>query len=506
MRDFIYDFRRTFTGKFTIIMVILIVLVTVALAYASASSISSSSSSPASDAYLLPEIYQSGGSLKVVDYVVNGYGQPVPGLYISSIIYNVSEKSENPASSIYLNGTTNGHGFFNSSIPVNWTIVEYDYVSEYQSGVAVSSTNAYYENSTFGVSFYPNFHPNNVPPTASEVPGPAYFYIFPVANPTSVSNDDIFIYYAAPSGSYMPDERIYYEVANSSFTFPASSPSGMTFFKTTGGIRSTIISLPLNATATNNEVEVELFNVSGRDFNAGTVTVLYRPVSAGSVLESSLALPFEFLIPILGIFSAYFYYGKDKASGVLESIIARPVTKGRIFISRFTAGAISFLLAILIAEALADIVIFRYTGSWISSHTFFSLSLGYAAEAMAFSGLIYLASQYIKSQGALLGTGIGLFFILVLFWDLIVDIILFESHINLALKSTNILYMALSAISPSFIPTLASDLNTGVYSTVTGNALVASSVGIDAFSVVGVGLTWIIIPSVLSFLMARSRD
>ena len=508
MRDFIYDFTRTFTGKFTIIMIVLIILITAALAFASGSSISSSSGpAPGSVSYVMPEIYQSGGHTFVSDLAVNGYGQPVSGLSISSLIYNASDATGplNSTNSYYLNGTTNSYGFYNSSVSANWTSVQYSYSDEYVSGLNISSATAYYENFSGKISFYPNFNFNGAFPADSSIPGPSYFYMFPVANSSSTSHQNLFIYYASPSGTYMPSEKIYYRVDNSSLSFPNYHSSKLTYYKTTGGIKSTVISVPLNKTAENNYVTVELFNLTG-DFNAGTFGVLYKTVSAGAVLESSLTLPFEFLIPILGIFSAYFYYGKDKASGVLESIIARPVTKGRIFMSRFTAGSASFLVALLVAGAMADLIIFRYTGSWISTHTFFSIVLGYTAEAMAFSGIIYLASQYIKAQGGLLGMGIGIFFIMVLFWGLIIDILLVETHVNLALKSSVVLYLALSAISPSFIPTLASDLNTGTYSAITGSSLLASSVGINAFSVVGVALVWIIVPFVISFLLARSRD
>jgi len=119
MRDFIYDFIRTFTGKFTIIMVVLIILITMALAYSSGSSISSTSGpAPASVAYLLPEIYQSGGHTHISDFAVNGYGQPVPGLIVTSLLYNNSLGSSklNSTNSDYLNGTTNSYGFFNSSV------------------------------------------------------------------------------------------------------------------------------------------------------------------------------------------------------------------------------------------------------------------------------------------------------------------------------------------------------------------------------------------------------
>jgi ABC-2 type transport system permease protein len=505
MRDFIYDFIRTFTGKFTIIMIVLIILITMALAYSSGSSISSTSGpAPASVAYLMPEIYQSGGHTYVSDFAVNGYGQPVSGLSVSSLLYNASVKTGqfNSTDSYFLNGTTKSYGFFNSSIPENWSSMGYRYSSEYAGGVNITTSYASYENDSKGSLFYPNINFNEV----SNISFPAYLYIFPVANSSSTSHSNIFIYYASPAGAVMPAEKIYYEVEHGGFSFPKFNTSGMAYLKTISGIKSTVISLPLNKTAVNNYVTVELFNTSN-DFNGGATAIFSKSVSAGVLLESSLTVPFEFLIPILGIFSAYFYYGKDKASGVLESIIARPVTKGRIFMSRFTAGSVSFFGAIIVAVAIADLIIFKYTGSWISDHTFFSIVLGYTAEAVAFSGIIYLASQYLKSQGAILGTGIGIFFIMVLFWGLIIDIILLETHVNLALKSTNVLYVALSAISPSFIPTLASSLNSGVYSGgFNGSSLLASSVGITAFSVIGVGLLWIIVPFVFSFLLARSRD
>ena len=508
MRDFIYDFRRTLTGNFTIIMIVLIVLITAALAFSSGTAISSSSApAPASVAYVLPEIYQSGGHTNVSDFAVNGYGQPVSGISITSFIYNSSlpPNQLNSTNSYYLNGSTNSYGFFNGSVPANWNTVQYSYISEYVGGINVTSSMAFYQNFSSKLSFNPNNNFNGAPIAFSNISSPAYIYIFPVANPSSSSHSNLFIYYASPSGRGMPNEKIYYLVDNGGFSIPSNNNSGMVYLKTIGGIRSTVISMPLNKTAVNKYVTVELFNTS-KDFNAGAAAIFYKSVSAGGILETSLTAPFEFLIPLLGIFSAYFYYGKDKASGVLESIIARPVTKGRIFMSRFTAGATSFFVAILVAAVIADVIIFRYTGSWISSHTFLSIVLGYTAEAVAFSGIIYLVSQYLKTQGGILGTGMGVFFILVIFWGLIIDIILFETHVNLALKSTIALDVALSAISPSFIPTLASSLNSGTYGTLTGNPVISSSVGITAFSVIGVGLLWIAVPFVFSFLLARSRD
>lgn len=500
MRDFIYDLRRTLTGKFTIIMIILIILATSSIVYGTVRSFNSSTGpSPGSEAFVLPNVYYRNGGFNISDFVVNGYGHPVSGLKISSSAVNVSNRIGVPDHIVYFNGTTDSSGYVNFSSSMNWTNIRYTYSPQYVDGINVSFSVATLDQYGFfsGSPLDNNFGQGN---------GFSSFYMFSISNASSVSTKNIFLYYISPNGSAMPQEKIYYEVHINGYSLPTSNNTGMTYFKTIGGTRSLIFSLPLNETANGNPVVVELFNTSSSRPIAGMASVLYTHTSAGSILDSAVVFPYEFLIPILGIFSAYFYYGKDKASGVLESIIARPVTKGRIFMSRFTAGSLSFLFAILVAVAISDIIIFRFTGSWIGTDSFFSVVLGYTAEAVAFSGILYLVAQYVKSEGGILGTGIGLFFLLVLFWGLIVDVILFELHVNTALKSYIVLNLSLSAISPASIPTLSSALNSGVFQAPSGSALLASSVGITLFSVVAVGVIWVIVPFIFSYLLARSRD
>ena len=160
------------------------------------------------------------------------------------------------------------------------------------------------------------------------------------------------------------------------------------------------------------------------------------------------------------------------------------------------------------AEALSDIIIYKYTGSLLSSSYFFSILGGYLVEAIAFSGLIYLVSQFLKSQGGILGTGIGLFFVMVLFWSDLMALVLFALHVDSAVKSGVIAALALDTISPSTFPSLVIDLRSGVYGSTLGisTGYLASSVGITTVSVVLVGLAWLLIPALASFFLARSRD
>ena len=512
MRDFIYDLKRTLTGKFTIVMIVLIVLATVGIAYAAVSFSSGSSTAPGSEAYVYPAVFKTPYGYNVTDFVANGYGQPVAGLSIDSSLVNItfnktigtySTKMDN------LSGTTNGYGYFNTTVhlsAVNYT--QYEYYPLYISGINVTAEfqNPIIEknaSSEGGINYY-----NSA--VWQSTNNQSVYFVAKVANPSSKTISNIEIYYASANGSEMPKANLYYYVQNqSSISLPLPSKE-MTLYDQIGGFHNKVFTLPLNATANGFNVVVELFPPSGgvQPLVMLSSAILYSSTSSGALLEAILQVPYEFLIPILGIFSAYFYYGKDKASGVLESIITRPVTKGRIFASRFIGGAVSFLVALVVAEALSDIIIYKYTGSLLSSSYFFSILGGYLVEAIAFSGLIYLVSQFLKSQGGILGTGIGLFFVMVLFWSDLMALVLFALHVDSAVKSGVIAALALDTISPSTFPSLVIDLRSGVYGSTLGisTGYLASSVGITTVSVVLVGLAWLLIPALASFFLARSRD
>ncbi len=506
MRDFLYDLRRTLSGKFTITMIALIVLFTVAIAFAAASTSSSSGASPSSTAYLLPAVFDNNGTYKVVDYAIDGYGHPVPNLKIVSYMTYAYSGTGSSSGEVqrYVNGTTDANGYFNYSFTSSASFQDYSYNNEYIDGINASSSlisivnvssaqNSYFTLRSEGFSEGSNYA----------------IWLYPVDNQSNRAEQNIVLHYVPYSNSTLPTMGVYYNVTNpGGFSFPISSTTNMTYFKTISGMNNALITLPLNRSDNNRFVVVELFNSTGV-YVVGTVGHFYSTVSASSFIEGFLQIPYEFLIPILGIFSAYFYYGKDKASGVLESIITRPVTKGRVMASRFTGGAVSFLAGILIALALADLIVLKYTGSALSTSSFFSILVGYTVEAIGFSGIIYLVSQFVKSQGGILGIGIALFFLMSLFWADLMDVILFELHANLAARSGLVESIILDSISPSYYPTLVLTYHTGYLFSLlglVGSNVTAASVGITLVSVAIIGIVWVVVPSLASFFLARSRD
>ncbi len=230
----------------------------------------------------------------------------------------------------------------------------------------------------------------------------------------------------------------------------------------------------------------------------GSVNSAVSPPSSTSIytgMQSSISGFYALLIPLFGIFSAYFYYGKDKTSGILESIISKPVTKGRLFLSRFLGTSLTFVMAITLAIGLADILIYKYTGSFLSDTGFLSIVIGYSVVAIGYSGLMYLIAQFAKSSDIMIGSGLGLLFILGFFWGILMYLLLirFLEHASFIKFQSILIY--LNSISPSNYSTIMEYLKEGSYKSIINVGIVA-----------GIGIIWILVPAFISFMLARSRD
>jgi ABC-2 type transport system permease protein len=306
-----------------------------------------------------------------------------------------------------------------------------------------------------------------------------------IYNPKYNSSDNSKIYYNISSNSPFHN----YKLNSANTTYYGTVTSGKFIFTPS-----------LNTADYGKSVNIYIVNKTNSVIIPG-VSYEYAYQKPGILLQNELVIFFGILlIPIMGIFSAYFYYGKDKTSGVLESIIARPITKGKLMISRLIANSVSFLIGLIISMGFADIILEHYTGVFISSETFLVIIFGYLVEAIGFAGLVYLISQFEKSQGQVLGTGIGLLFVLGFMWKIITHGMLFLFHIHPGTGYYKDLVI-LNSISPSYYPNILAYYHTGLYAT-----LHASSVGINIYSVIIVGLIWTIVPALTALYFARKRD
>ncbi len=211
------------------------------------------------------------------------------------------------------------------------------------------------------------------------------------------------------------------------------------------------------------------------------------------------------MIPILASFSSYFYFGKDKANNVLESIITLPVTRGRLISSRYLANVSSMLVAFAIGAGVFELILFEDLGQYLSLHYLLFLIWVYFVEISAFTGLVYLASQYIDSQAAILGFVIGLFLIFGVFWNSDITYLVLHSA-NISTGSNMYIQDRLyfNVASPGGYAPLSSFFL--VPSNSTGETLNAASFGVTPFVVYLVGILWALVPILLGIAIGRKRD
>jgi ABC-2 type transport system permease protein len=492
MNGFLYDIKRTLSGKFTIILILLLVLITVATAYGAG--ISAETAAPAQTDIVLPYVNDTGGIIHVSDYVINGYGQPVSGLSITSSIGN------NTANIIKnYTGNTDSHGYLNFTVNSSSPGFYYIYTCQYRNGnpLMYHNNEIIYYNGKMG-QFQSS---SSIDPCYSTYFNDSFEPVYAVilkdkANPSQIST----MVYVPYINSSVNNQPLYISY-NISTMYEGNNANNAGTGNITEMAHPGVLIITPPLTTKDLDKHVNFFISNKTEEIVPGVSYTYTYIKPGVALQNGLAIYFGILlIPIMAIFSAYFYYSKDKTSGVLESIIARPITKGKLMISRFAGNSVSFLVGLLISFGLADIILKHYTGVYISSGTFATMLLGYLVEAVGFAGLIYLITQFEKTQGQILGTGIGLLFILGFMWTTVSEAILFIFHIT---STTHFLkdLLVLDSISPSYFPDIIADYHLGVYSSIS-----ASSAGINIYSVALIGLAWILIPSLLALYFARKRD
>ncbi|WP_287960027.1 ABC transporter permease subunit [Acidiplasma sp.] len=495
MKPFIYDIKRTLTGKFTIIIIILLIIVTALSAYTAVAV--TSSRDPSGTSIVMPSISSKNGNLTITEYAVNGYGNPVSGLTTHAYIYNYtsSPKSINP---MEITGKTNANGYFNKTIKNSFdACVVLNLTAYYDHGVAEPGQVYHLTyNSTSNQQYFTGYIPNSPDFALNYFNNKGNFtYLLAIQNKSDISQTGYLVYTPV---NYNINVNVYYNITSEPYYSSTLNMKNVTFYKTIAK-HMDFINIPVSKTDQDKFVNVYIANSTNN--LVFTIPYEYVNIKPGAILNSELSTFFGILfIPILGIFSAYYYYSRDKMSGVMESILVRPVTRGKLFISRFSGNAISFIAGLLIALGVADIILYKYTGSFISSGTFMDLFAGYLVEAVGFAGLMYLVSQFLKTQGQVLGVGIAFLFILGFMWSTLILLIPLILHISAA-SSFYRDELILGSISPAYYPQLITAFKSGVY-----DGISAPSLGINIISVMVVGLIWVLIPSALALYFARKHD
>lgn len=488
MRPIAYEIKRTLSSKFVILIVIAIIGLSTLLAYESEST---ARAPPISVNYVRMTYgyyFSSNSSLNLVMFGYNGYGSPEAGVVVN-IFYGTGE----------ISASTNRAGLANFTIPSSTNITDLSYNYTYHFfGLSGSTT--------------------KTPIVIGEGSYSAFQVIPGIVDRSNATRFGFLLMYVGANGAVAPNTNVYVSTyfKGESITFAESnktystSVSGFTVTRiypyfppsTINDTFVVVLSDPAGISATSSSYSTFTYNI-GRLSD-------YVPISTSelqSLVFSGTGSILGFLIPLLAVFSGYLTYSKDKTSGVLESVLKRPVTRGDLISSRFLANSVAIIGSVIVSMAIGDLFIKYYFATYLSVDFFLFFVWAYVTEGLAFLGLVYLFTHLVKSQGSILGIALVLFVVFDLFWSIIPLAV--ES--GLGITSASSIYIPMNIGFDLASPTGFSSLvqfyfqNTlgSVTSSVQANP---ASYSINPFTLILIGAVWIVVPFVIALLLARSRD
>jgi ABC-2 type transport system permease protein len=501
IRPFLYDFKRTITSKTVLILVAIVLLISLAIIPLTSLRSTGGSALPHS-----PVLYYLDGvspnlRYHYLTYFTNQYGDGISGVTVT-----VTFQGPTNHTSVII---TNSSGL--AFVTVNAPNASYSVaIKEELSG------------NSFSIGL-PD--PSSSPNTGGVVThiatlgygggGLGQASIQTVVDKRNSSKMNIQVFYAAKYGAVPSSYTLYYKVLpvnNGIFCKGTGNcPFNETQMIPIGNLNSYLqifdpsIPTGLNATA---DVWFELFDPNGiavgsNDFSAFELRQPRQPIVSTSIASFFFSGVLGFFIPLMTIIGSYSSYGKDRLTGVLESVLARPVTKRGLAMSRFLSTVLSFTLASAAAVGVVDLLLNSAGGSFLDQSYVLAIIAGLAVEVAAFTGLIFLLSHLLKSTGALLGISIVLFLVLDFFWSLIIFVL------TLLLGGTSGSAVALQATFLSYYANPAQFLaliNVYILETSSGFLLTPSNYGVTLPAIILDGILWAVLPFLAFLYLAIKRD
>ena len=483
IRPFLYDLKRTLTSKSVLIITAIILLISltiIPLATPRTTSLTSTSN------VLSVLYYYDSGAFHFLVFTEDQFGNAISQ---SGISLNLS----------------NYQGSFNQTVPVQTdssgmgtATITAPNTGYYLLQVSLSSGSS---KASFGSSV--SIVPQGI---VTAFQGSALTI---VTDKSNASKRDLQVIFAGAYGSLPTSYSVYYKVTPA-YATGNFNRTQMTFFQNLTSYER-VFDLPfLSGVDPQNIVWIAIFK-------NGSVTAVETPQEFGyEMFRPTRFVPvatdvgsfffagiLSFFVPLVAVIGSYSSYGKDRITGVLESVLARPVTRRSLAISRFLSTILAITIATIASVGIVDLILGIVTGSTLSSSYILAIIAGLVVEIAAFTGLVFLFSHLFKSTGSLLGLSIGLFIFLDFFWNFIV--FLLAAVLGGTLGSA--VYLQATIISYYANPAQFLNLvNIFFFQSTNGLAIQGSNYGLTLPTLVFVGIVWSVAPFIIFLYLAVKRD
>ena len=516
-----YDFKRTITSASVIasmLLPIILSLVIFALILGSGGGGVSNTNSVSTLMYFDNSGYH------FLSYSANQYGQPVGGATVS---FNFSETSG--AKFYGGGGTTNASG-------LSQVLIQAPNASDYAGQFTVSppgSVGAVF-NQICQLNFDSFFNGSFQPAVPGEIV--AQSCISPPTFSTVIDSSNssrrlIQVFFSGPGGS-IPNYEVYYKLYNYSNSKSVPAPlyfnqSQMQVLGTLNNYHQTFsLTLPQNETCIyttitegggvqittgciSSLIYLEIFDPSGTPLQVDQIpeSDLFPqptpPVQASSAASTFFSAIFAIFIPLTAIIGAYSSYGKDRVTGVLESVLVRPVTRKSLSISRYLSTLLALGIGVVISTGIVDLILWHYAGSFLDTGLMLTTIGALLVDLAAFIGIMFFLSHLSKSSGELIGIGITLFIVLDFLWSLILTALTFATGGNFGSAIALQVNVYANYFNPAQFVSLVYDYLTNSLGGVTvqpaAYGITIPALGADA-------ILWIALPFAIYLYLATKRD
>lgn len=148
-----------------------------------------------------------------------------------------------------------------------------------------------------------------------------------------------------------------------------------------------------------------------------------KKVISMQLAGSTGASIFITFFPVVVLYLVYIYVAKPRSQGALEFVLARPITRLELYITRLFAGVLVVLTATALFYATLVLAIYLLTGVLLDLYSFVLLFAGLALALIAFYSLCYLLSA-LTSGTRYLVASIMTYIVFAILWSLLVYLVI----------------------------------------------------------------------------------
>lgn len=224
-----------------------------------------------------------------------------------------------------------------------------------------------------------------------------------------------------------------------------------------------------------------------------------RSFMIGSMLSSGALTIFVNFFPIAFLYLAYVLMSKPRSSGALEFILARPVTKWDLYLTRYASGILVALASSAVFVVTLNLSSALIWGVLLGAQPSITMFLAVLVSLTAWYSFCYMLASSIRSSSRYLALSIVFYLLFMMFWSLIVFLVGMYSGAIAGSESFTELSYRLSMLNPIKVGDLI------IYYIREFFGLVKPIHWINPGIVAVASLAWIVVPFIIGYLLFR-RD